>query len=392
MLEKEKLKKETLTMENAQRVRHIPIFVEGRDEPVINKGHDNEGAAAPQHVNEPPPHSSNNTSAFASAESSSVPHHQTHHNFGRPPMGFEGDMGFGRDNLGFGQDIPLPSGSIFDRAKDFPVRDFFNMRSASPRRSESPSNVYHQQYHPSQHQSRNSPSPAAPQQRQAPPQSYNQDRQVPVHHDTKRSSTPQRQQEPPQAAQPQQQAPMPEQGIPAKQKAVEDSITKIQNIQASVLDLMSRVEQFDGTNKREYNFLDEMLTQDLLKLDNIDAEGKENIKSARREAIKCINSLISLLEAKKDQFEKEQGEQPVVEEKSEAPSSTVELETPTQAVNGVNGASRNSSYDNVNNVKQTSSNNSVNMPETNKNKEVSAEVSLEAKVQEAVQKQDEQQK
>ena len=381
-------------MDNSQKVRHIPIFVEGRDEPVINKGHDAEGVGAPPHVNPAPQNSSNNTSAFASAESSSGPHHQSqYHNFGRPPMGFEGhDMGFGRD-MGFGPEIPMHhSGSIFDRAKDFPVRDFF-MRSASPRRSESPSNVHHQQYHPTQHQSRNSPSPAGPHQRQPPTQNYNQDRTVPVHHDTKRSSTPQRQQEPPHAAQPQQQqasqepqqVPIPEQGIPAKQKAIEDSITKIQKIQASVLDLMSSVEQFSGANKKEYAYLDEMLTQNLLKLDDIDAEGKENIKSARREAIKCINSLISLLEAKKDQAEAAGGDQ-----ENPETVNTAELEAPTQ--NGVNGASRNSSYDNVNNLKQTSSNNSVNKAEAIKTPEVSAEVSLEAKVQEAIEKQDEQQK
>jgi len=377
-------------MENTQKVRHIPIFVEGRDEPVINKGHEGDGAAAQPQVNAAPQSSPNNTSAFASAESSSGPYQQTHHNFGRPPMGFEGDMGFRRD-MGFGSEMPMHSGSIFDRAKDFPVRDFFNMRSGSPRRSESPSSV-NQQYHQNHHQPRSSASPAGPQQRQQPPQNFNQDRPVPVHHDSKRSSTPQRQPEPTHAAQqpqqqqpqhqPQEQAPVPEQEIPARQKAIEDSITKIQKIQASVLDLMSSVEQFDGTNKKEYAYLDEMLTQNLLKLDNIDAEGKENIKSARREAIKCINSLISLLEAKKDQAAKSLVEAGA---NQEATSTNGELEPPTH--NGVNGASRNSSYDNVNNVKQTPSNNSVNMAEANKAPEVSAEVSLEEKVQEAIQKQ-----
>jgi len=341
-----------------QKIRHIPIFVEGRDEPVINTSHDGQPSGASANANAAPQNTSSNTSAFASAESSSGgPHHQNHHSFGRPPMDF------GRD-MGFGQDIPLPSGSIFDRAKDFPVRDFFNMsaRSASPRRSESPAG-HHQQ-------SRNSPSPAGHQQRQSTPQN-NQDRSVPV----QRATTPQRQQAPQQSGpQPQQQVPQADQGVPAKQKAIEDSITKIQKIQTSVLDLMSRVEQYDGSNPKEYNFLDEMLTQNLLKLDDIDAEGKENIKNARREAIKCINSLISLLEAKRDEAAsmRESG-------------SNQQQVPPTQ--NGVNGASKNSSYDNVSNVKQTSSNNSVNMADASK-PEVTAEVSLEAKVQEALQKQD----
>lgn len=345
-------------MENTQqKVRHIPIFVEGRDEPVINRGHENQSTP---NASAQPPNQPTNTSAFASAESSSGPHHhQNPHNFGRSPMNFGADMGFG-------QDIPLPTGSIFDRAKDFPVRDFFNMRSASPRRSESPIHVHHQTPH-QQQPSRSSPAPQ--QQRQPTPQN-NQERQVPVQNQ-QRSSTPQRQ------AEPQQQAPPPaaEQSVPAKQKAIEDSITKIQKIQASVLDLMSRVEQFDGSDRKEYAFLDEMLTQNLLKLDDIDAEGKENIKNARREAIKCINSLISLLEAKNDEASK------VGEVRNDSEATAMEQEQPTQ--NGVNGASKNSSYDNVNNIKQTPSNNSVSM-----NNDVPAEVSLESKVQEALKKQE----
>lgn len=347
-------------MENTQqKVRHIPIFVEGRDEPIINTGHDGQATGAPS---APPPNPSTNTSAFASAESSTGPHHQNHHNFGRPPMNFGSDMGFG-------QDMQMPSGSIFDRTKDFPVRDFFNMRSASPRRSESPIQTQFQQQ-PSQHQSRKSPSPAGQQPRQPTPQN-NPERSVPVQQDVKRASTPQRQQTPPQA----------EQAVPAKQKAIEDSITKIQKIQKSVVELMSRVEQYDGTNRKEYAFLDEMLTQNLLKLDDIDAEGKENIKNARREAIKCINSLIMLMEAKNEESAKAGRE---AGESKEA--SSADQDAPTQ--NGTNGASKNSSYDNVNNIKQTPSNNSVNMSDAPK----TLEASLEAKVNEAMQKQDEQPK
>jgi hypothetical protein len=68
---------------------------------------------------------------------------------------------------------------------------------------------------------------------------------------------------------------------------------------------MKKIEEYNG-NPKEYIFLDEMLTQQLLKLDNIDTnvdvEGKENVKNARREAIKCINSLIQLLEEKNEEF------------------------------------------------------------------------------------------
>ncbi|CRL05074.1 CLUMA_CG018272, isoform A [Clunio marinus] len=362
-------------MDNSQKVRHIPIFVEGRDEPVINTGHDSQTTSGnvPPNVNAPP--QNNNTSAFASAESSSGPF-QNHHNFGRAPMGFGGDMGFG-------QDMPMPSSSIFDRAKDFPVRDFFNMRSASPhRRSESPINVHHQPSHQNQHQSRGSPAPtpAGPQRQ---PTSQNQERSVPVQHqyEPKRASTPQRQQTPTQGVH--QPSPPVEQPIPAQQKAIEDSITKIQKIQSSVLELMSRVEKYDGNNRKEYAFLDEMLTQNLLKLDDIDAEGKENIKNARREAIKCINSLISLLDAKNEAFKSQN------EEKVNTEAANMEQDPPTQ--NGIiNGTSKNSSYDNVTNVQQTPSNSSVNMTTDNNKKqdEVTAEASLEAKLQEAIQNQE----
>lgn len=282
-------------MENSQqKVKFIPIFVEGRDEPVLNRGHDeHDGSQSNAFNSHPNVSSSSNSSTSAFADSSSsggpFPHHQNHGSFGRPSMNFGND-------IGFGQDIPMPSGgSLFDRAKDFPVRDFFN----SARRSESPIGVHHQQ----QQQPVRNPSGGR--------QNQSQERQIPVinpEQRQQRSTTPQRptsQNNP----LPQEQKQSQPNSVPAKQKAIEDSIEKIQKIQQSVMELMGRVEQYDGNNQKEYMFLDEMLTQNLLKLDNIDAEGKENIKSARREAIKCINHLISLLEVKRDEAKEASGEQ-----------------------------------------------------------------------------------
>lgn len=77
------------------------------------------------------------------------------------------------------------------------------------------------------------------------------------------------------------------------------AILKIQGIQKEIQGLMDQVENFNGTRKdKNYMYIDEMLTQNLLKLDTIDTDGKEKIKQARREAIKCINTCISVLEAK----------------------------------------------------------------------------------------------
>lgn len=405
-------------MENNQssKVRHIPIFVEGRDEPIVNKDHNSSQNSAGAQATATNQNSSNSSSssAFASAESSSGPfpqqqqqsqqhHHQNpyfshqNHNFGRPPMGFEDEMAFG--------DIPMPHGSIFERAKDFPVRadfnDFFGdrFRAASPRRSESPIN-HHQQ-------PRKSPSGGTATGIRT---SSSGDRQVPVqmqHENVKRASTPQRQSTPPkqhqqhhpqeQAVPPppqqQQQPPLPPQNeqpqnaTAAKQKAIEDSITKIQKIQQSVLDLMARVEKYDGKDRKEYMFLDEMLTQNLLKLDNIDAEGKDNIKNARREAIKCINSLISLLEAKNDEATAAAASDSANVQKSQsndeasknADQTPPQPPPPTSSASSdavVNGASKNSSYDNVNQVQETG------VPEK------SAEASLEEKVANAMSKQE----
>lgn len=64
---------------------------------------------------------------------------------------------------------------------------------------------------------------------------------------------------------------------------------------------MCAVEQFGGKRGgKDYMYLDEMLTRNLLKLDTIDTNGKESIRLARKEAIKCIQASIAVLEAKAD--------------------------------------------------------------------------------------------
>ncbi|XP_030372407.1 BAG domain-containing protein Samui isoform X2 [Scaptodrosophila lebanonensis] len=107
----------------------------------------------------------------------------------------------------------------------------------------------------------------------------------------------------------QQQPPPPEQaeadggaGLPPQTPHTLDSINKIQDIQRDVLDLMGKVEKFQGTRQdKEYVYLDEMLTRNLLKLDTIDTNGKDSIRLARKEAIKCIQASINVLEAKAEE-------------------------------------------------------------------------------------------
>lgn len=76
-------------------------------------------------------------------------------------------------------------------------------------------------------------------------------------------------------------------------------LDQIQAIQKDVSSLMQQVEAFTGKSKdKHYLYLDEMLTRNLIKLDNIDTQGQESIRSARKEAIKCIEKTIGILEAK----------------------------------------------------------------------------------------------
>lgn len=63
---------------------------------------------------------------------------------------------------------------------------------------------------------------------------------------------------------------------------------------------MAKVEQYSGNNRqdKEYVYLDEMLTRNLLKLDDIETEGKDDVRTARKEAIRQIQRCISQLENK----------------------------------------------------------------------------------------------
>lgn len=219
-------------------VRHIPIYVEGRDEPLMNKTNDHHkvDGGADQYYQQQKQYQPQH-------------HHHTRDSSPKPAP-----------NIG--------GGSLFDRVKNFPTINLKNQ--SQPRRSDSPNrtipiNVQHSN-------SNLAPQPQAQQQQQ--PQQRPNVNTVP----------PQQQQQ-----------------SAAMQQSL-SSIQKIQNIQKDVLELMDHVEKFTGTSRkdRQYLYLDEMLTQNLLKLDTIDADGQENIKQARREAIKCINRCIAVLEAKAD--------------------------------------------------------------------------------------------
>ncbi|XP_053684837.1 BAG domain-containing protein Samui [Sabethes cyaneus] len=257
-------------------VRHIPIFVEGRSEPLVNKIPDSQ------------PSNNSSTSSMPEPPRMEMPSHNTSDFF--------------------------KHGSLFDRARDFPVRTFPNstfFNKSSPARESSPARQVPiftdsgfttttmplSQQPPSRgsSQPRQTPSPpsAAQQQTQYQQQQANRyQQQKQQEQEAKQQTTtahdqPDAQAKPPPAA---------------AQPAANDPISKIQKIQRDVLAIFDQVERFqggkDGKRDKTYIYLDEMLTQNLLKLDSIDAEDQPQIKSARKEAIKSINHCIAVLEAK----------------------------------------------------------------------------------------------
>lgn len=64
--------------------------------------------------------------------------------------------------------------------------------------------------------------------------------------------------------------------------------------------LAEEVRRYIGGSRqdKEYVYLDEMLTRELIKLDDIETEGRENVRQARKNAIKSIQDTIGLLETK----------------------------------------------------------------------------------------------
>nr|SVE94679.1 EOG090X0OY9 [Simocephalus serrulatus] len=73
----------------------------------------------------------------------------------------------------------------------------------------------------------------------------------------------------------------------------------IDRIQRETETLLPRIEAFRGDrHDRGFLFLDEMLTRLLLKLDNVQVEGRDDVRHARRQAIASITRCINLLESK----------------------------------------------------------------------------------------------
>ncbi|KAF5293542.1 hypothetical protein FQA39_LY03027 [Lamprigera yunnana] len=138
-------------------------------------------------------------------------------------------------------------------------------------------------------------------------------------------------------------------------------ISQIKCIQKDVLELMGQVQKFNGQPRdKQYLYLDEMLTRNLLKLDNIETEGKENIRNARKEAINCIQKCISILEAKASANEQLRNEVMGVDTKLEV--SAVEQEKPLTSLE-ISGITRSGS-ENISGQEEVNQDASMNVTES----------------------------
>lgn len=119
--------------------------------------------------------------------------------------------------------------------------------------------------------------------------------------------------------------------IPPQTPHTSDCISKIQQIQTDVLDLMGSVDRFNGSRgDKDYMFIDEMLTRNLLKLDTIDTNGRESIRLARKEAIRCIQASITVLEAKAEQNANKNNKK--VEEQHTAHETALVMDQPSKGI------------------------------------------------------------
>merc|ERR1712004_201237 len=86
---------------------------------------------------------------------------------------------------------------------------------------------------------------------------------------------------------------------PPKLDPKDPSLQQLFKIQDNVNELVNQLDEFKGDkNSKEFKYLDEMLTRNLIALDEIESGGRPDVRQARKESINAINRCLSVLEAK----------------------------------------------------------------------------------------------
>merc|ERR1712226_413872 len=85
----------------------------------------------------------------------------------------------------------------------------------------------------------------------------------------------------------------------AEAKPVDPAIDKLQQVKDSVAEIVEKVESYKGSkDDKEYRYLDEMLTRHLISLDSIESGGRDDIRQMRKDTIRSINRCVSMLDAR----------------------------------------------------------------------------------------------
>lgn len=88
----------------------------------------------------------------------------------------------------------------------------------------------------------------------------------------------------------------------AAQCPVHPGLAKVQQIVGRVAKLEQEVKCFDGKkNDKKYLLLEELLTKELLALDSVDPEGRVDVRQARRDGVRRVQTILEELEQLEEQ-------------------------------------------------------------------------------------------
>lgn len=96
--------------------------------------------------------------------------------------------------------------------------------------------------------------------------------------------------------------PAPVEADHAPQCPAHPGLTKVQQIVGRVAKLEQEVKCFDGKkNDKKYLLLEELLTKELLALDSVDPEGRADVRQARRDGVRRVQTILEELEQLEEQ-------------------------------------------------------------------------------------------
>lgn len=88
----------------------------------------------------------------------------------------------------------------------------------------------------------------------------------------------------------------------AAQCPIHPGLAKVQQIVDRVAKLEQEVKCFDGKkNDKKYLLLEELLTKELLALDSVDPEGRADVRQARRDGVRRVQTILEELEQMEEQ-------------------------------------------------------------------------------------------